>query len=254
MTAGSIDELRLELMTFEDVRDAFRGGFHTVIVPCGAVEQHGPHLPLCMDADHAEALAGAVAKRLGRTLIAPTVRVGCSSHHLAFPGTISIRPETFEAICLDYCSSLVQHGFSRILLFSGHIGNFPVFRNILPGLREKMEGRARVEAFVDSEEWMSAWRQAVSDAGGDPEAVGGHADIAETSLMMKIRPDSVRLDRLEPGHRGQLSQEQLESMWKNGIASVTRNGIIGDPRGSTRAIGESCLARVTDLLVNAFKA
>src|ERR1700744_6540941 len=97
-------ELRLELMTFEDVSDALGRGFDTVVVPCGAVEQVGPPLPLCIDADHAEALATLVARRLGRTLIAPTVKVGCSSHHLTFPGTISFRPETLEAICLDYCA------------------------------------------------------------------------------------------------------------------------------------------------------
>lgn len=180
---GWTDDLRLELMTFEDVLEALKRGFDTVVVPCGAVEQHGPHLPLCMDADHAEALATLVSRRLGRTLIAPTIRVGCSSHHLAFPGTISIRPETLEAICLDYCTSLVRHGFSRILFFSGHIGNFPVFRDMLPRLRESVGQRPRIQAFVDSEAWLNEWRDAVSSAGGDSTAVGGHADIAEKSFL-----------------------------------------------------------------------
>ncbi|MGF6426595.1 creatininase family protein [Bradyrhizobium elkanii] len=246
-------DLRLELMTFEDVSTALERGFETVVVPCGAVEQHGPHLPLCMDADHAEALATLVSRRLGRTLIAPTIRVGCSSHHLTFPGTISIRPETLEALCSDYCASLMRHGFSRIIFFSGHIGNFPVLRDMLPRLRGSVEGRARIDAFVDSETWLKAWREAVSGAGGDESAVGGHADIAETSLMMKIRPDSVRIDRFEPGHIGLLSQHQLELMWKNGISSVTQNGILGDPRGSTVAIGEGCLEHIANLLVDAFK-
>lgn len=250
---GWMGDLRLELMTFEDVSMALSSGFHTVVVPCGAVEQHGPHLPLCMDADHAEALATLVARRLGRTLIAPTIRVGCSSHHLTFPGTISIRPETLEALCSDYCASLMRHGFSRIIFFSGHIGNFPVLRDMMPRLRGSVEGRARIDAFVDSEAWMKGWREAVSAAGGDEAAVGGHADIAETSLMMKIRPDSVRIDRFEPGHIGLLSQHQLELMWRNGISSVTQNGVLGDPRGSTVAIGESCLEHIAHLLVDAFE-
>jgi creatinine amidohydrolase len=248
------NELRLELMTFEDVSAALKRGFDTVVVPCGAVEQHGPHLPLCMDADHAEALAALVAQRLGRTLVAPTIRVGCSSHHLAFAGTISFRAETFEAICQDYCASLARHGFSRIILFSGHIGNFPVLREILPRLRNCVAQSIRIDAFVDSEGWLNRWRKAVEISGGDPAAVGGHADIAETSLMMKLRPDSVRVDRFEPGHRGLLSQEQLELMWKNGISSVTKNGIIGDPRGSTVQIGDSCLEAIADLLVDSFNS
>src|ERR1700761_2589768 len=109
MSEKATDQIRLELMTYKDVAAALLRGFDTVIVPCGAVEQHGPHLPLCMDADHAEALAELIALRLGRTLIAPAIRVGCSSHHLAFPGTISLRPETFEAICSDYCTGLARH-------------------------------------------------------------------------------------------------------------------------------------------------
>jgi len=248
------NELRLELMTFEDVSAALKRGFDTVVVPCGAVEQHGPHLPLCMDADHAEALAALVAQLLGRTLVAPTIRVGCSSHHLAFAGTISFRAETFEAICQDYCASLARHGFSRIILFSAHIGNFPVLREILPRLRNCVVQSIRIDAFVDSEGWLNRWRKAVEISGGDPAAVGGHADIAETSLMMKLRPDSVRVDRFEPGHRGLLSQEQLELMWKNGISSVTKNGIIGDPRGSTAQIGDSCLEAIADLLIDSFKS
>src|SRR5262245_38731001 len=106
--------IRLELMTFEEVERALANGFRTVLIPCGAIEQHGPHLPLCMDADHADALGLLVAQRLGHTLVAPSIRVGCSSHHMAFPGTISLRSETLEAICLDYCVSLTQHGFDRI--------------------------------------------------------------------------------------------------------------------------------------------
>lgn len=253
-TSEHNDELCLELMTFEDVSGALKRGFDTVVVPCGAVEQHGPHLPLCMDADHAEALAALVAQRLGRTLVAPTIKVGCSSHHLAFAGTISFRPETLEAICQDYCTSLARHGFSRIILFSGHIGNFPVLREMLPRLRNSVAQSARVDAFVDSEAWLDRWRQAVEISGGDPAAVGGHADIAETSLMMKLRPDSVRVDRFESGHLGLLSQEQLELMWKNGISSVSKNGILGDPRGSTMEIGDSCLEAIADLLVGSFKS
>ena len=246
------DELRLELMSFEDVSAALAQGYSTVLIPCGAIEQHGPHLPLCMDADHADALAARLARHLGNAVIAPTIKVGCSAHHLVFPGTISIRPETFEAICLDYCTSLARHGFKRILLFSGHIGNFPVLRDMLPRLRQAVSRDVAINAFHDSIGWIDSWRSAVKDAGGDPNAVGGHADIAETSLMMYLRPDSVRLDRFEVGHLGALTEAQLESMWKNGIKSITDNGIVGDPHGSTAEIGERCLEAMVDLLAVSF--
>lgn len=247
-----LDEIRLELMSFEEISVALALGYSTVLIPCGAVEQHGPHLPLCMDADHADALAAKVSQHLGGTLIAPTIKVGCSSHHLAFPGTISFRRETFEAICLDYCTSLATHGFTRILLFSGHIGNFPALRESLPRLRRAVPPNVEVDAFFDSIAWIDRWRNAVEAAGGDPDAVGGHADIAETSLMMCLRPDSVRSDRFEAGYLGVLSEGQLHLMWKNGIKSISTNGIIGNPNGSTIEIGERCLEAIADLLTGSF--
>ena len=70
--------------------------------------------------------------------------------------------------------------------------------------------------------------------------------------MMLLRPDSVRLDRFEAGYLGALSEAQLQSMWKNGIKSITHNGIIGDPHGSTVEIGARCLEAIADLLASSF--
>lgn len=253
MTAfASSDELRLELMNCEQVSAALAQGLSTILIPCGAIEQHGPHLPLCMDADHADALAAKVARLLGNALVAPTIKIGCSAHHLVFPGTISLRPETFEAICLDYCTSLARHGFRQLLLFSAHIGNFPSLRDMLPRLRLALPQGVKVDAFSDSTAWIDRWRSAVKEAGADPFSVGGHADIAETSLMLYLRPDTVQLDRFEAGHLGALSEEQLQSMWRDGIKSVSASGIIGDPHGSTAEIGERCLERIAELLVSYF--
>lgn len=248
-----LDQIHLALMSFKDVAAALEKGYSTILIPCGALEQHGPHLPLCMDTDHAEALAEKLARNLGKTLIAPPIKLGCSAHHLAFPGTISLLAETFEAVCTDCCTSLAVHGFKRILLFSGHIGNFPAFKDMLPRLRQAVPCDVKVDAFTDSIGWIDRWRSAVEAAGGDPNAVGGHADIAETSLMMVIRPDSVRTDQFEVGHLGALSEEKLQSMWKNGIKSVTKNGILGSPIGSSEQIGARCLEAIADLLTGSFR-
>ncbi|WP_051048721.1 creatininase family protein [Rhodopseudomonas sp. B29] len=239
-------------MSYEEVALALAEGCTTVVIPLGAVEQHGPHLSLGMDADHADALAERIARSCGKTLVAPTIKVGCSSHHLPFPGTISLRAQTLEAICIDYCTSLAGHGFKRILIHSGHIGNFPILKDMLGRLREAVPPDVEILAFTDSTTWIDTWRRAVSEAGGDVSAVGGHADIAETSLMMVIRPASVRPDRFEVGHLGGLSEADLELMWKNGIRSVSHNGVIGSPFGSSREIGDACLAAVTELLIESF--
>lgn len=250
----SLANLHLEFMTFKDVENALASGFRTAIIPCGAIEQHGPHLPLCMDSDHADRLAVELSKRLDKTIIAPTIRVGCSSHHLGFAGTISLHPKTFEAICTDYCLSLAKHGFNRLLLFSGHIGNFPFLDDMLPRLRAEVPPECKVEAFVDSQKWLQVWKQAVVQAGGDGGAVGGHADIAETALMLLLRPKSVRVHLAQAGRIGLLSQAELEAMWRDGLRSVSANGILGDARGATVEIGERCLNAIADLLTDTFRS
>lgn len=246
------DTLHLERMTYGEVSSALTNGFDGVIIPCGAVEQHGPHLPLSMDADHADALAVEIATLLGRTLVAPTIQVGCSRHHMAFSGTISLQEQTYAALCLDYCTSLATHGFRRIYLFSAHVGNFNALRTMLPRLRDAVGPATEVFAYTNHEAWLREWRLAVEEAGGDPESVGGHADIAETSLMIHLRPDSVRHGRLTAGHVGFLTTEQLNLMWKNGIGSISCNGVLGDARGSTREIGKTCLNATARLLASAF--
>ena len=246
------DHLRLEFMTSPEVARAVENGMRTIVIPCGAGEQHGPHLALSVDADHAEHLAVLVAKGIGDALVAPTIRVGCSSHHLAFPGTISLQDSTFEMICRDYCTSLARHGFDRILIFSAHVGNFPPLAGMLPRLRSAVPASCRVSAFTDSRAWLERWRDAVEEAGGEPIRVGGHADIAETSLMLDIHPERVRTAKYEAGKPGLLSQSDLELMWRDGLAAVSPNGILGDPDGSSAAIGRHCIERIAALLVAGF--
>ncbi|TDR85359.1 creatinine amidohydrolase [Enterovirga rhinocerotis] len=247
------EERCLEKLTTLEVSDLIAGGARRIIVPCGAVEQHGPHMALSMDARHAEALAGRVAMALGQTLIAPTIRVGCSPHHLDFSGTVSLAPETFAAICRDYCVSLARHGFNRILFFSGHIGNFPHLEAALPMLNEAVAGRAQVVAFHDPDAWLDGWRRAVARAGGDPERVGGHADLAETSIMLEIDPSAVRMPLAAAGRLGPIAKRDLDVIWRDGFASVSPNGILGDARGATPSIGQACLDEIANLLTSFFR-
>jgi creatinine amidohydrolase len=244
-------QLSLALMTSRDVEAAITGGMRSIIIPCGAIEQHGAHLPLCVDADHADRLAVMIAERLGRTLVAPTIKVGCSSHHMGFAGTISLRNETFEAVCRDYCESLAAHGFNRILLFSAHVGNCPVLADILPRLRAAVPG-CDVQAFSDSSAWLQTWKTAVEAGGGDEAKVGGHADIAETSFMLVLRPESVQMGRAEPGRSGMLTEQERHVMWQHGLRGISPNGILGNPQGATADIGEHCLTAMADLLAAAF--
>jgi creatinine amidohydrolase len=115
--------LELDRMTWPEVKAALQAGHDTVVVAFGATEQHGPHLPLATDALIGDHLSRLVAERLG-AFRAPTVRIGCSEHHLAFPGTLSVSADTFAAIVADVLSSLARGGFKRAILLPTHGGNF----------------------------------------------------------------------------------------------------------------------------------
>ena len=106
--------VRLEELTWPDVESALQNGTRTAIVAVGSIEQHGPHLPLGMDTFDADELACRIARDLGDALAAPAIRPGCSGHHMEFPGTITVPPETLMDIIRTYCRSLDEHGFEYV--------------------------------------------------------------------------------------------------------------------------------------------
>jgi creatinine amidohydrolase len=133
--------LRLEELTWTDVRDALDAGYDRVIVAAGATEQHGPHMPLCVDALLGEEITAQIAQRLGRMLVAPAVRPGCSEHHMGFPGTISLEQDTMELVLRDYCRSLDRHGFKTIVLMVAHGGNMKAVDNVSRRMEAELDAR-----------------------------------------------------------------------------------------------------------------
>lgn len=241
--------LDLERMTWPEVEHALAAGWTTAVLACGAVEQHGPHLPLFVDAEHGTALARAVARRLGHALVVPTLRIGCSDHHMDFPGTLSLAAETFVAVCRDVVRSLARHGFRRIVLVPTHGGNFGPLRDALPELRRAAGDAVRLQAYTDLDEVLRTWRRAVAAAGAPPEGVGGHADVAETSLMLALHPGLVRRDRARPGPPGPTDDARLERVFREGFRAVTPTGVLGDPSGMSAEAGRRCLDALADAVV-----
>lgn len=247
-------EIRLEHLTSPEIAAALDEGWTRVIVACGAVEQHGPHLALSMDAAHGDRLAVEVAERLGRTLVAPTIRVGCSEHHMAFRGTISLERDTFLAVCADYARSLARHGFRRVLFLPTHGGNFQPLKDGLASLREAAGPDCEVRVYADLAEVIETWRAVAEREAGLGERVGGHADLAETSIMLALHPDRVRTDRVEQGHMA-TSEERpalIERILREGFATITPNGILGDARGATAGLGRAFIDELADVAARAF--
>jgi len=138
-------KVRISEMSWVDVQKALDRGFRTVVFGVGSNEQHGPHLPTCTDSLIGDDLANRVAKKLGKALQAPTMNVGCSEHHMAFPGTIDIKPETLKSLIRDYCVSLEKNGFKNIIILPWHGGDFNPVQEATKELNQHLkEARANV--------------------------------------------------------------------------------------------------------------
>jgi creatinine amidohydrolase len=252
--SNGLESILLEDLAWTQVELALTRGMTGIVVPLGAVEQHGPHLPLSSDADRSIALAIRVAEKLGDSLVAPALRVGCSEFHMAYAGTISIRPETLEAVCTDYVESLARHGFTDILFLSAHGGNFGPLEAMLPRLREAAErvhSGCRVDAYTDLAEIIAVSRWVVEEETGLGNRVGGHADIAESSEMLHLRPEFVHPELAEAGTLGEFDEEELNRIIAADFREVTPNGILGDARGMNAELGAKLLEATARVMARA---
>lgn len=223
--------IELDRMSWPEVKAELEAGRDTVVIAFGATEQHGPHLPLATDALLGDHLARLVAEQLD-AFVAPTIRIGCSEHHLAFPGTLSISAEAFHMVVADVVRSLARGGFRRAVLLPTHGGNFGPLAAALEKLGpiEGIEVRALTDLGA-----LLAVAQLGADEHGVPLGEGGlHAGEWETSMLAAIHPELVHLERGEPGFTGDL-QSAIGMMFAGGVQSVSENGVIGDP---TRASAE----------------
>ncbi len=246
-------ELFLERLTRPQVEAALSDGFRTVVVPCGAVEQHGPHLPLFVDAEIGTRLGVEVAKRLGKTLVAPTIRVGCSEHHMDFAGTLTLRHSTFKAVCLDYCASLARHGFTHILMLPSHGGNFKPLAEVVEEIADAVATTCRVEAFTDLIAIVRVWTDTVNSVCELGDRIGGHADIGESSIMLCLHADLVNQDAAEAGFLEELTEEFVVRIMRDGMRSITPNGVLGDARGMSVEIGDRLIEATSDMIAEHFQ-
>src|SRR6266446_10299325 len=119
-------EFRYNRLTWDEMNDAIAAQ-KLVLLPTGSTEQHGRHLPLYVDVVLCESICLEVGRRTAdRVLVLPPISYGLNLHHIDFPGTVHIEPETFIAFCLDITKSLAYHGFRKILLVNGHGSNTPL--------------------------------------------------------------------------------------------------------------------------------
>ncbi|PWT77641.1 MAG: hypothetical protein C5B58_16480 [Acidobacteria bacterium] len=161
------------------------------LVPVGATEQHGAHMPLMVDTGWATWISEQVAARTG-ILVAPPLHFGWSPHHLAYPGSITLRPETLTQVIVDVGESLIAHGFRRIILVNGNrVANLPPMEIAATKLRFSTGALVSV---VDV--GLIARKEIAAMCDSGPGAVD-HAADAETSFMLHAFPQLVDMARTQ---------------------------------------------------------
>ncbi|MFF9118722.1 creatininase family protein [Streptomyces massasporeus] len=228
-------------LTSTQVSDAVRG--RTVVWPIGAIEQHGPHLPLSVDLILAETFAAEIAKELDAFTL-PAQAIGArslpqSGGGLFFPGTVYVAGDTLVRFLCETLSALVTLPMARLVVVNGHYENEPFLFEAMDQVRERglLKG---IEVFAFS--WWSLVRDTWTET-EIPEFPGWHAEhagITETSLMLHLRPDLVTDER--PDHdRPPRSGVYLHPV---DVGQMTHRGVLSSTSGSSSWLGERLLRHV----------
>ncbi|MSU72321.1 MAG: creatininase family protein [Opitutus sp.] len=196
-TSRAATEYRYEKLTWPDINDAVDLG-KVCIIPCGAVEQHGPHLPLDVDMVCPSGIArGAGALVPGKMLVLPTVCYGYTGHVMDFPGTINNHYEHFINHVLDITKSLAYHGFKKIMLLNGHGSNMPNLDLVARRTNLETDAECILGAWWNlltvDKDFLPRWRESKFPGGC------AHACELETSLYLYLDGDNVRTDKIKSG-------------------------------------------------------
>lgn len=213
------------------------------ILAVGSNEQHGPNLGMSADTTIATALAEQLARRFfPRLVLLPPFPYGVSDHHMAFTGTLTLRPETFDAVVCDLADSLVHHGLRTLVIVNGHGGNQAPLVAILKRLRAR-------GLKVASLEWFTLCSDEARKIARHP--LYNHACEVETSIALALAPGLVRRDKLAPGkikplalRHTQPGGPRVELMYR--FDELTENGALGDARLATLEDGNRIVGAFMD--------
>jgi len=206
-------------LTWPEIGDLIAGGMHAVLLPCGATEQHGPHLGTGMDARLATDVCRAVSAATGVPVL-PALSYGCSlGHSHRWPGTLALQPQTLIALVTDIGDWLHAAGIRRLFLVNSHVTNTAPLRCALEILRSRHDGF--MVAVVNSAEVSPRVRRAFF-----ADAQDWHANAAETSLMLATAPELARPGLVrradDPDRTGGL-------VFAHPVNRTSANGVTGYP-------------------------
>jgi creatinine amidohydrolase len=222
-----------------------------VLLPVAAVEQHGPHLPLATDRMIVEFLVDELNARLGPAVLTlPTVAVGCSDHHMDFAGSLTLRQETFISVCAESLDAARRHGFRNSLVLNAHGGNQGACQVLLERFgADHSDCRIAVATW-----WRTASEALLALNESGPGGVG-HACEFETSLMLLIAPQLVRVEAIPQRANaptfdwaeGDLLRSPRVALFRT-MKQMTPTGAYGDPSKASAAKGRQIADLVCDAL------
>ena len=232
-----------EELTWEQITALRDDGMNMVILPVGATEQHGLHLPVGVDTFSAIAVAHGVSAKTGIPVL-PALPYGCSlGHSKKWAGTLSLRPETLAKLVLEIAEWVYSAGFNRLLLLNGHVTNWAPLRCGLENARHTYPD-LRVAL-------RSIWEIAPSiHHFYHQDAANFHANCAETSVMLALRPDLVQIDRAvdEP-------DRSAGCFFAYTVNQESVYGAVGTPSKADLSFGkqilETCIAELSEQLKRA---
>ena len=227
-----------------------------IVQPVGAVEQHGPHLPIIVDAAIAMGVLGKALHKLDATITAyamPCLYYGKSNEHWHFPGTITLSAQTLLAVLMETAASLYRSGFRKLVLMNSHGGQPQIMEIAARDLHQQYEDLLVFPLFT--------WRvpHAAKELLTAQEVEFGiHAGDAETSMMLSLLPEQVQMELAVKEYPQGLPQDSLLSMegklpfaWLT--RELTRSGVLGDATVATKEKGDRLLDSVSDGWVQVLK-
>lgn len=247
-------EHRMSSMTQMEIGEAIERKC-AVIIPTGATEAHGPHMPTDTDTHQAEYIALRLAERLD-ALVAPPVAYGISKTFEHFPGTISLSIPTYLTMMFEIGAALVGQGFEHLILLNGNrpsgTANDQVARLLIDDLDDAHHFKVSAVSYWEpAADKIHALRKSV-------EGGMGHAGELETSFQLATRPELVKMERLEGAHYGPVGWDLVaptnptRTYMKRPRPDVGHAAIFGDPTKATAEMGHASINAVVDALEETF--
>jgi len=227
----------LSEMTWPEAKEALAQA-RVALVPVGSFEQHGPNGTFEVDSGRAYGFGKLLAARMyPQAVLAPAVSIGVSYHHINFPGTITLRPETFMAVVYDVVWSLHQHGIEKFLILNGHGGNIPSLGVLIVKLREELGVKVAWTSFT------SLGREVIQAR--ITSGSKGHACEGEMSQAMVLAPHTVRQEAFVPGEFKGYPYRHLGEGFNLAYAyrfdEITANGALGDATLASEELGREII-------------